>query len=161
MNNPSIVFFFFCYLLLESKERGWKIESPVYLIINDQCNFLTDLFMIISGFLGVMSMLILSLHKNLHLGFALLSLVAGSAGIAIADVAIDACVTQHAISHPYLAGDMQGLCGMSSSIGALLGFSLSGFFVHLVGAKVFFLPSILVVIDSGILGLMVFRIQYN
>ncbi|KAE8700594.1 putative folate-biopterin transporter 5 [Hibiscus syriacus] len=91
-------------------------------------------YFVFAGFLGVISMLILSLHQNLHLGFALLSLVAGSAGIAIADVAIDACVTQHTIS-PSLAGDMQSLCGLSSSIGALLGFSLSGFFAHLAGAK--------------------------
>ncbi|TYI81026.1 hypothetical protein E1A91_D05G126000v1 [Gossypium mustelinum] len=107
-------------------------------------------YLIFAGFLGVISMLILSLHKNLHLGFALLSPVAGSAGIAIADVAIGACVTQHAISHTYLAGDMQSLCGMSSSIGALLGFSLSGFFVHLVGAKGVFgllaIPASLVVL---------------
>ncbi|KAE8699315.1 putative folate-biopterin transporter 3 [Hibiscus syriacus] len=80
-------------------------------------------------------MLVLSLHQNLYLGFALLSLVAGSVGIAIAEVAIDACVTQHTISHPVLVGDMQSLCGLSSSIEALLGFSLSGFLVHLAGAK--------------------------
>ncbi|XWS16568.1 hypothetical protein CRYUN_Cryun34aG0099900 [Craigia yunnanensis] len=60
---------------------------------------------------------------------------AGSAGIAIAEVAFDACVTKHTISHPFLAGDMQSLCGLNSSIGAFLGFSLSGFFVHLAGAK--------------------------
>ncbi|KAK8641702.1 hypothetical protein V6N13_011080 [Hibiscus sabdariffa] len=107
-------------------------------------------YFIFAGFLGVISMLVLSLHKNLHLGFALLSLVAGSAGIAIADVAIDACVTQHTISHPSLAGDMQSLCGMSSSVGALLGFSLSGFLVHLAGAKGVFgfliIPSSLLVL---------------
>ncbi|KAL4332249.1 hypothetical protein GQ457_07G032840 [Hibiscus cannabinus] len=107
-------------------------------------------YFIFAGFLGVISMLVLSLHKNLHLGFALLSLVAGSAGIAIADVAIDACVTQHTISHPSLAGDMQSLCGLSSSVGALLGFSLSGFFIHLAGAKGVFgflvIPSSLLVL---------------
>ncbi|KAG2723279.1 hypothetical protein I3760_02G163200 [Carya illinoinensis] len=80
-------------------------------------------------------MLVLSLHKKLHLAFAMFSLIAGSAGIAIADVTIDACVTQNSISHPSLADDMQSLCGLSSSIGALIGFSLSGFFVHLVGPK--------------------------
>ncbi|KAJ6307510.1 hypothetical protein OIU76_017329 [Salix suchowensis] len=54
---------------------------------------------------------------------------------AIADVAIDACVTQNSIRHPSLAADMQSLCGFSSSIGALVGYSLSGFLVHLVGPK--------------------------
>lgn len=93
---------------------------------------------LISGFLGVISMLVLSLHKKLHLAFALFSLMAGSAGIAIADVTIDACVTQNSINHPSLASDMQSLCGLSSSIGALVGFSLSGVFVHLVGPKVTF-----------------------
>ena len=93
---------------------------------------------LISGFLGVISMLVLSLQKKLHLAFALLSLMAGSAGIAIADVTIDACVTHNSINHPSLASDMQSLCGMSSSIGALVGFSLSGIFLHLVGPKVTF-----------------------
>jgi hypothetical protein len=102
------------------------------------CICLLDSFFRIAGFLGVISMLVLSLHKKLHLGFALLSLMAGSAGIAIADVTIDACVTQNSITHPSLAGDMQSLCGLSSSIGALVGFSLSGFFVHLIGPKVSF-----------------------
>ncbi|KAK9281681.1 hypothetical protein L1049_004585 [Liquidambar formosana] len=92
-------------------------------------------YFVFAGFLGVISMLSLSLHKKLDLGFALLSLMSGSAGIAIADVTIDACVTQNSISHPSLAGDMQSLCGVSSSIGALVGFSLSGFLVHLVGSK--------------------------
>uniref|UniRef100_A0A2N9IW86 Folate-biopterin transporter 3 n=1 Tax=Fagus sylvatica TaxID=28930 RepID=A0A2N9IW86_FAGSY len=69
-------------------------------------------------------MLVLSLQKKLHLAFALLSLMAGSAGIAIADVTIDACVTHNSINHPSLASDMQSLCGMSSSIGALGVFGL-------------------------------------
>lgn len=92
-------------------------------------------YFFLAGFLGVISMLVLSLQKKLHLAFALLSLMAGSAGIAIADVTIDACVTHNSINHPSLASDMQSLCGMSSSIGALVGFSLSGIFLHLVGPK--------------------------
>ncbi|XP_041001241.1 probable folate-biopterin transporter 3 [Juglans microcarpa x Juglans regia] len=108
-----------------------------------------------AGFIGISSMLVLSLHKRLHLAFAMFSLIAGSAGIAIADVTIDACVTQNSISHPSLAGDMQSLCGLSSSIGALIGFSLSGFFVHLVGPKGAFgllsIPSGLVVLVGMLL----------
>lgn len=80
--------------------------------------------------------MVLSLHKNLHLALALSSLVAASAGVAIADVTIDACVTQCSISHPTLAADLQSFCGMSSSIGSLVGFSLSGVLVHWFGAKV-------------------------
>lgn len=78
-------------------------------------------------------MLLLSFHENLHLVLAILALTAGSAGVAIADVTIDACVAQNSISHPSLASDMQSLCAFSSSIGALLGFSISGIFVHLIG----------------------------
>lgn len=92
-------------------------------------------YFIFAGFLGVISMLSLALHKKMHLVLALLSLMTGSAGIAIADVTIDACVAQNSISHPSLAGDMQSLCGLSSSIGALVGYSLSGFLVHFVGPK--------------------------
>ena len=81
-------------------------------------------------------MLLLSLHKSLHLFLAVLSLTAGSAGVAIADVTIDACVAHNSITHPSLAPDMQSLCASSSSVGALIGFSLSGIFVHLLGPMV-------------------------
>lgn len=90
----------------------------------------------ISGILGVTSMLVLSLHQNLHLVLAVLSLTAGSAGVAIADVTIDACVAQNSISHRSLASDMQSLCSLCASIGALVGYSISGVFVHLIGPKV-------------------------
>ncbi|KAF6176525.1 hypothetical protein GIB67_007908 [Kingdonia uniflora] len=92
-------------------------------------------YFIVAGFIGAISMLLLSLHNKLHVMFALLSLTGGSAGVAIADVTIDACVAQNSISHPSLAADMQSLCGLSSSIGALVGFSISGFLVHLIGPK--------------------------
>ncbi|OAY27516.1 probable folate-biopterin transporter 2 isoform X1 [Manihot esculenta] len=92
-------------------------------------------YFILAGLLGVVSMLLLSLHENLHLVFALLSLTAGSAGVAIADVTIDACVAQNSNIHPLLAPDMQSLCALSSSIGGLVGFSISGIFVHLIGPK--------------------------
>lgn len=86
-------------------------------------------------------MLVLSLDKKLDLTMSLLSLMVGSAGVAIADVTIDACVTENSISHPSLAGDMQSLCGLTSSVGALVGFSVSGFLVHLLGPKVCFCSS--------------------
>lgn len=90
-------------------------------------------YFIFAGLLGAIAMLLLSYHENLHLVLALLALTAGSAGVAIADVTIDACVAQNSISHPSLAADMQSLCAFSSSVGALLGFSVSGIFVHLIG----------------------------
>ncbi|KAJ0090703.1 hypothetical protein Patl1_12606 [Pistacia atlantica] len=92
-------------------------------------------YFILAGFLGVTSMLVLSLHQNLHLVLAVLSLTAASAGIAIADVTIDACVAHNSISHPSLASDMQSLCSLCAAIGALVGYSISGIFVHLIGPK--------------------------
>ncbi|CAI0473925.1 unnamed protein product [Linum tenue] len=92
-------------------------------------------YFIFAGCLTAMSMLVVSLQPNLSLGYAMLSLMSGSTGMAISDVTIDACVTQNSVTHPSLAGDMQSLCGLSASIGSLVGFSLSGFLVHLVGAK--------------------------
>lgn len=92
-------------------------------------------YFIFAGLLGVISMLILSIANGLHLVPAVLALMTGSAGVAVADVTIDACITENSGSHPALASDMQSLCGLSSSIGALAGFIISGFLVHLVGSK--------------------------
>lgn len=92
-------------------------------------------YFIFAGCIGAIATLLISVHSKLHVLFALLSLTAASAGVAIADVTIDACVAQNSVSHPTRAADMQSLCGLSSSIGALLGFSISGFLVHLIGPK--------------------------
>lgn len=89
-------------------------------------------YFVCAGLLSVFSMLMLSFYK-VHLVLALVLLTAGSTGVAIADVTIDACVAQNSISHPYLAADMQSLCALSASIGALVGFTLSGILVHLIG----------------------------
>ncbi|MED6142832.1 hypothetical protein PIB30_001032 [Stylosanthes scabra] len=113
-------------------------------------------YFVFAGFLGVIAMLLLSLHENLHLVLALLSLTAGSAGAAIADVTIDACVAQNSIAHPSLAADMQSLCAFSSSVGALLGFSISGIFVHLLGPMGVFG---LMTIPSGLLILLGFLLD--
>ncbi|KAH9620152.1 hypothetical protein KSS87_023707 [Heliosperma pusillum] len=76
-------------------------------------------YFIFAGCLGVISMLILSIASGLHVVPAMLFLMAGSAGVAIADVTIDACIAENSCSHPSLASDMQSLCGLSSSTGAL------------------------------------------
>ncbi|KAL6277137.1 hypothetical protein ACE6H2_020738 [Prunus campanulata] len=110
------------------------MPCPLTVLTSVFCSFFgskTSIFCVI----GVISMLVLSLDKKLDLTISLLSLMVESAGVAIADVTIDACVTQNSISHPSLAGDMQSLSGLTSSIGALVGFSLSGFLVHLLGPK--------------------------
>ncbi|KAK9947227.1 hypothetical protein M0R45_012659 [Rubus argutus] len=92
-------------------------------------------YFIVAGSIGVIAMLVLSFHEKLHIALAILALTVGSAGVAVADVTIDACVAQNSINHHSLAADMQSLCALSSSIGALLGFSISGIFVHLIGPK--------------------------
>ncbi|CAL9046827.1 probable folate-biopterin transporter 2 [Musa acuminata AAA Group] len=105
-------------------------------------------YFILSGLLGIISMLTLALHSKLHVVFALLAITTGSASVAIADVTIDACVAQNSINHPFLASDMQSLCGLSSSIGRLLGYSISGLLVHALGSQGVFgvlsIPSALV-----------------
>lgn len=105
-------------------------------------------YFIFAGVLGVISMLVLSLHKELHVMLALLALTVGSAGVAIADVTIDACIAQNSIDLPSLAADMQSLNGFCSSIGGLLGFSISGLLVHALGPQgvlgLLSIPSVLV-----------------
>ncbi|KAK4414034.1 putative folate-biopterin transporter 3 [Sesamum alatum] len=92
-------------------------------------------YFVLAGIIGAISMTTLSLENNMYLGFALLLLICGSAGAAIADVTIDACVTENSIGHPSLAGEMQSLCGLCSSVGQLIGYTISGFLVHLIGSK--------------------------
>ncbi|KAJ8426406.1 hypothetical protein Cgig2_007654 [Carnegiea gigantea] len=137
---------------MKDEQKVQPSEAQVFLgivripwIVKPLWGFLTDLvpvfgyrrrpYFIVAGCLGVMAMLFLSLVQGLHVVPAMLCLMAGSAGIAIADVTIDACITEKSGSHPSLAGDMQSLCGLSSSIGALVGYITSGFLIHLVGSK--------------------------
>ncbi|KAM3380545.1 hypothetical protein P3S68_006118 [Capsicum galapagoense] len=105
-------------------------------------------YFILAGLLGAFAMLSLSLNHKLQLASALLCLTGASAAQAVADVTIDACVTENSISHPSLASDMQSLCGVSSSVGQLIGYTISGFLVHLIGSKgVFGVLSIPAVLD--------------
>ncbi|KAJ1271743.1 hypothetical protein BS78_06G149500 [Paspalum vaginatum] len=92
-------------------------------------------YFILAGVIGVPSMLMLSLNRGFGIMPALLALTAQSTGAAIADVTVDALVAQNSITHPTLASDMQSLCGISSSVGALLGFSISGLLVQSMGSQ--------------------------
>ncbi|XP_020110920.1 probable folate-biopterin transporter 2 isoform X1 [Ananas comosus] len=115
----------------------WIIK-PVWGILTDVlpvAGYKRRPYFIFAGLLGVVSMLTLSLHDKLHVVFAVVAMTAGSAGVAIADVTIDACVAQNSITHSSLASDMQSLCGLSSSIGGLLGFAISGLLVHAIGSQ--------------------------
>ncbi|KAL3655127.1 hypothetical protein CASFOL_000913 [Castilleja foliolosa] len=123
-------------------------------------------YFIFAGVLGAISMLILSLEKNLYLGLALLLLICGSAGAAVGDVTINACVTENSILHPSLAGELQSLCGLCSSVGQLIGYMISGFLVHLIGSKgalgALSIPSALVIFVGVIIQEPVIRnFSYN
>ncbi|KAK3142170.1 hypothetical protein QOZ80_4BG0343170 [Eleusine coracana subsp. coracana] len=111
-------------------------------------------YFVLAGVIGVSSMLVLSLHRELGIVPALLAMTAQSAGAAVADVTVDALVAQNSITHPPLASDMQSLCGFSSSVGALLGFSISGLLVQSMGSQgalgLLSIPSALV-LSAGIL----------
>nr|XP_043608840.1 probable folate-biopterin transporter 2 [Erigeron canadensis] len=115
----------------------WIIK-PIWGLLTDVVpifGFRRRPYLVLAGIIGILSMFFLSFSAKLHIVLALVTLTAGSAGVAIADVTVDACVAQHSGIHPLLAPDMQSLCALSSSIGALIGFSLSGVFVHLIGPK--------------------------
>jgi len=92
-------------------------------------------YFIFAGLLGLISTLVISLHSKMPIFITLILFTAASGGVAIADVTIDACAAKNSIRYPLLAADIQSLCGMNSSIGALLGFSTSGVAVHLLGAQ--------------------------
>ncbi|OVA10302.1 Biopterin transport-related protein BT1 [Macleaya cordata] len=92
---------------------------------------------------------------------ALASLIGITASMAIADVTIDACIAKNSIEMPSLASDMQSLCGFCTSVGALIGFSTSGMFVHHLGAKgalgLLALPPALLIM----LGFMIYELKTN
>lgn len=83
-----------------------------------------------AGVVGLVSALTLALTGKLSVAVALGCMVGITACIAIADVTIDACIARNSIEIRALAADMQSLCGVCSSAGALIGYSVSGFFVH-------------------------------
>lgn len=88
------------------------------------------------GVLGAASALTISMYGKMPVVFANVCLIGVTAGTAIAEVVIDACVARNSIERPELAPDMQSLCGVSAAMGALLGYSTSGVFVHKLGAQV-------------------------
>lgn len=92
-------------------------------------------YFVFAGLLGAASAAAVAAF-DLQIATALLCLIGLSAGVAIADVTIDACIAKNSIEMASLAPDMQSLCGFCSSAGALLGYSTSGFFVHQIGAQV-------------------------
>ncbi|KAK8489221.1 hypothetical protein V6N11_029236 [Hibiscus sabdariffa] len=127
----------------------WGLLTDVLLIMG----YRRRPYFILSGLLGVVSMLFISLESKMQLVSALLTLTAGNTAVAVADVTVDACVAQNSVTHPSRAADMQSLCALSYSFGGLLGFSISGVFIHLIGPKGVFglltLPAALVSLVSN------------
>lgn len=94
-------------------------------------------YFVLAGVVGVVaSAMVAEGGVKLGVAAALWCLIAIAAGMAIADVTIDACIARNSIEYKELAPDMQSLCGVSSSAGALVGFATSGFFVHHLGPQV-------------------------
>ncbi|XP_011081396.1 probable folate-biopterin transporter 6 [Sesamum indicum] len=93
-------------------------------------------YFVMAGIVGAVSALSVAAGGQLPVVLALTCLIGVTAGVAIADVTIDACIARNSIEIRSLAADMQSLCGFCSSAGALLGYSSSGFFVHHLGAQV-------------------------
>ncbi|XP_011031432.1 PREDICTED: probable folate-biopterin transporter 6 isoform X2 [Populus euphratica] len=92
-------------------------------------------YFIVAGVLGCASALMIALLGKVPIAVALSCLIGITAGVAIADVTIDACIAKNSIEIRALAPDMQSLCGFCSSLGALIGYSSSGFFVHHLGPQ--------------------------
>lgn len=114
------------------------IMKPVWGLLTDilpVAGYQRRPYFILAGFMGLISILILSLHSMMPIFITVLLLMVATGGVAIADVIMDACIAKNSIHFPQLASDMQSLCGTSSSIGALVGFSTSGVAVHLLGAQ--------------------------
>ncbi|KAF5748111.1 Major facilitator superfamily protein [Tripterygium wilfordii] len=95
-------------------------------------------YFVVAGVLGGVSALMVALLGNLPVVVALICLIVLTAGMAIADVTIDACIATNSIECRELAPDMQSLCWFCSSAGALVGYSTSGVLVHHLGAQAAF-----------------------
>lgn len=92
-------------------------------------------YFVLAGVVGALSAVAVALDGGMSAAAAVGCLMGLSAAVAIADVTIDACIARNSIEIRALASDLQSLCGFCSSVGALLGYSSSGFFVHHLGPQ--------------------------
>ncbi|VVB13991.1 unnamed protein product [Arabis nemorensis] len=92
-------------------------------------------YFLVSGVLGLVSAIAIAVLGKLPAALALSCLIGVSAAMAIADVAIDACIATNSINIRSLAPDIQSLCMVCSSAGALVGYATSGVFVHQLGPQ--------------------------
>ena len=93
-------------------------------------------YLVGAGVIGAVSSAVLAGAWKLPAAGAVVCMVGIAAGMAIANVTIDACVAKNSIEERELAADLQSLCQFCLSVGALLGYSASGFLVHRLGAQV-------------------------
>lgn len=89
-----------------------------------------------AGVVGGVSAAIVTAIGKLPASVGLGCLIGVETAKAIADVTMDACIAEKSIEVKALATDMQSLGSFCSSVGALIGYSSSGFLVHSLGAQV-------------------------
>ncbi|KAK9698158.1 hypothetical protein RND81_08G085900 [Saponaria officinalis] len=92
-------------------------------------------YFILSGIVGVGSTMVLMSDLTASSVLALVCMVGVSTGMAIGVVCIDACIAKNSSLVVEFAADLQSLGGFFASLGALVGFASSGFFVHHLGAQ--------------------------
>ncbi|CAH2073167.1 unnamed protein product [Thlaspi arvense] len=111
-------------------------------------------YFVASGVLGLVSAIAIVVLGKLPAAFALSCLLGVSAAMAIAEVVIDACIATNSINIRSLAPDIQSLCVVCSSAGALVGNATSGVFVHRLGPQVEFPPYLSRMLNIGALGVL-------
>lgn len=92
-------------------------------------------YFIAAGVVGGVSASVVAVTRGLPAAAAVVCLVGVAGGMAIGDVTIDACIAKNSVEVSALASDLQSLCGFCSSVGALIGYSTSGLFVHQLGPQ--------------------------
>ncbi|RID73215.1 hypothetical protein BRARA_B00379 [Brassica rapa] len=80
-------------------------------------------YFVVAGVLGVVSAVALVVFGKVPAALALCCLLGVSAAMAIAEVVIDACIATNSINIRSLAPDIQSLCMVCSSAGALVGYA--------------------------------------
>lgn len=92
-------------------------------------------YFVAAGVIGAASAAILTAFQGVPAMVAVGCLIGVETAKAIADVTMDACIAKKSIEVRALATDMQSLGSFCSSVGALVGYSSSGFLVHSLGAQ--------------------------
>ncbi|XP_058728634.1 probable folate-biopterin transporter 6 [Vicia villosa] len=114
------------------------ILKPIWGILTDAFPLLgyrRRPYFILAGVVGLVSALVVAVKGKLAAVAALMCFLGVFASLAIAGVTIDACIARKSIEVPRLAPDLQSFCGLCSGSGALIGYLVSGFFVHHLGPQ--------------------------